>query len=858
MASDVPIERPLGGSSKLALVMGAGATILLFYLFVATALLVLLFLIAAELVIALILARFGLIRAMTPFLERNFAQLGIFARNLVREKDVQFRSLVEPSEAPRLFEVVNSLAQRAGVPAPEKVFLQVPANAWVELRGLGRASRKTSLGLGYDLLAGLSEAEMESVLAHEITHAKLVRRGYSRWLKNGLGCAGRISQGLFIHQQNQRVSRNRPAFRSLLFSVSDSLTQSCARCVAAYSRQDEFEADQGAAALCGAAPLASALKKLEPLARVTARLPWNERVGQLRMGASFSGWLLEQMNRVQFAPATESEPALLNKYSTHPALRDRLAALGAVKHAGANEVATHALGLLKEPDAAAEKLVREVQKTAAEQERRDSKMLRRWVRKQRSRTSSTWPDLFGLALFVTGFLCGVWALANGFSRAGLVVFGTTLVLTVLFFRLRRYRDPIALPIPDFSLFTAGRTATPLEDGKTLEERFSAQARVLKNRGEKLRFLTNESYAALGECNYLRAYAAARLAMEHRKNRVEVALPLAIASAALNLGEQAARLFQFVRARAGIRSRSVVWGFAWGSLLLHDWSKAEAFLDQSLTACPDDKSLRALLALSQEQRGKLTLAIENARRACEGPDLASAKLLVRLLLTAGEVNESAAVLEPLRGQALEDIDLAFAFIRLNLVLRHEEELQRWVEVFRKISDGPARLVGLGNLFAFARRDEQASNLLREALSAAYFPEAHLTLGRIAAHQHQREEAKEHFLKALDCTRPQCAGSAGVGDILGSVLAELLMLRAPAECRGWIVRLNAGAKPDLLKNRSLLVYAASLSEANAYFNEVLRGALGPTAPPQLPGTVTWTEAPREQQPIVPVRPGVHGIV
>ena len=59
-------------------------------------------------------------------------------------------------------------------------------NAWVRLKGYRRGAGTTILGVGYDLLAGMSQTEVEAVLAHEMAHARLVQRGFSRWLTGGV------------------------------------------------------------------------------------------------------------------------------------------------------------------------------------------------------------------------------------------------------------------------------------------------------------------------------------------------------------------------------------------------------------------------------------------------------------------------------------------------------------------------------------------------------------------------------------------------------------------------------------------------------------------------------------------------
>src|SRR5207247_735490 len=108
---------------------------------------------------------------------------------------------------------------------------------------------------------------------------------------------------------------------------TDWLTRLAARQVAAYSRQDEFLADLGAAELCGSGPIRSALSKLEELSRISARLPWNERISQLQSDAGFSRWLVSEFSSAKAAPSLEASEHVFDRYATHPSLCDRLNAL---------------------------------------------------------------------------------------------------------------------------------------------------------------------------------------------------------------------------------------------------------------------------------------------------------------------------------------------------------------------------------------------------------------------------------------------------------------------------------------------------------------------------------------------------
>jgi Zn-dependent protease with chaperone function len=127
--------------------------------------------------VLLVLLRFGLAGVMAPVLDAHLQVPRAFFRSLWTQKGVEFRVALQPPDAPGLFLTLQRLCTRAGVEMPNEVFLEMNMNAWVRLRGYRRGAGRTLLGVGYDLLAGLSEPEVEAVLAHEMMHAKRVQRG---------------------------------------------------------------------------------------------------------------------------------------------------------------------------------------------------------------------------------------------------------------------------------------------------------------------------------------------------------------------------------------------------------------------------------------------------------------------------------------------------------------------------------------------------------------------------------------------------------------------------------------------------------------------------------------------------------
>ena len=277
-------EKPLSRGARVLLVFGVSLAMLSFYIFSLCAILLLAAWILAELGLLLALARFGAARLMVPFLEKHVLVLGLLVKSFRLQKGVEFQIPLRRDDAPALHAMLAGLCQRLQLAFPDEISLQMGDGAWVRLKGLGSGAGKTTLGVGYDLLAGLSLAEMEAVLAHEMTHAKLIHRGYRNWVWGVQSRVRNLAVALWTEVNTARRTKRSSSVAQALFAVVDRLVRISTRLIATYSRQDEFAADRGAAGLCGAGVMKSALSRLEALHRITSRLPWNERVAQLQQG----------------------------------------------------------------------------------------------------------------------------------------------------------------------------------------------------------------------------------------------------------------------------------------------------------------------------------------------------------------------------------------------------------------------------------------------------------------------------------------------------------------------------------------------------------------------------------------------
>jgi len=853
-------DRPLSGLAYLALLAGAAATMLLFYVFVIGSILLICVVLALELALFLVLARFGLVRLLAPTMARHGTLLTIFCRSMWLGKSAEFRIPLRAEDAPELRTVLKMICEKARVPLPRKVYLQMGVNAWVQMSGFRRGAGTTILGIGYDLLAGLSQAEIEGVLAHEMMHAKLVQRGFRQLLTGGVMRARQLSYALAAQLAAGRRAKRSNTLLGLFMRAADGLTRLAARQVAACSRQDEFAADRGAAELCGAGAIRSSLLKLEGLERIASRLPLRDRVAQLESGEGFGEWLVRELAAAHAGEQTEVRPQDFNQYSTHPSLHDRLAALSAFADQTLPD-SPPALGLLAYPDDVAEKLVATIQKELVRQEQKDSRQLDRWSRKTKGSRQLQGMEACGWLVAIIGLIVSGCIAGETGMTTGLVIFAVIAIVTgIVLVWLGRYREKRALPVPEFGTIRAASMqkleAIP-ERANAIEVELSNLAEERKKK-ERAALLVDQSYLALEQCDYVRAHVAARLSLAEDKKSVPGCLALAVAAGGLKLATQAGQAIQFVRRQTGMKGESPAWGAGWALTLAGDWVHAEAFLEQARIKKPASPTVLALLAISQSRRGKLFSAIESARKALalRPGEMDYVKLLIDLLLQGGFLREAHGYLQQLAHEAIDDSELTFAMIKLCLLQHDETTAEAWIEMIRQSSDGPKKFVTLGEVCQAARQDQKAEEHFQHALSFGYYPEALVGLGKLEASRKNREQAGAYFRAALDLQRPLGENSAGPVPLVVTILQQMKMLQDPIpNCLAWIASFPANIQPKALSGVSFLIYAPSHEEAKKSLGTLL-SAMHPGGPP--PSGVKWSTAPKEQQPDGPVYPGIQAVL
>jgi heat shock protein HtpX len=216
--------------------------------------------------------------------------------------------IVSESEAPQLHGMITRLCALADLPKPQVAIVetQVP-NAFAT----GRSPNKAVVAVTTGILNKLSPAELEAVLAHELSHVKnrdMAVLTIASFISTVAFYLVRYS--LYFNMGGDR-RRDGGSFL-LIWLVSIAVWVISFLLIRALSRYREFSADRGSAIITGQpSDLASALMKISGL---MDRVPSED----LRK--------MEGMNAFFIIPAI-SGSSIMNIFSTHPSVEKRIARL---------------------------------------------------------------------------------------------------------------------------------------------------------------------------------------------------------------------------------------------------------------------------------------------------------------------------------------------------------------------------------------------------------------------------------------------------------------------------------------------------------------------------------------------------
>jgi heat shock protein HtpX len=238
---------------------------------------------------------------------------GLLALQFFASDKLALRSVgaheVSPQEAPELHAMVERLCIQADLPKPH---IAVMNTSMPNAFAMGRSQKSATVCATTGIMELLTPAELEGVLAHELSH--VINRDVVIMTLAGFfaSIASMIVQfGFFFGGGHSDDDDDGPSFFVVIlvalgvYVVSFFLMQ-------ALSRYREFAADRGAAVITGRpSALASALMKISGTM---------ERIPQTDLRAH------AEMNAFYIFPANAKQ-SVFNLFATHPPIEKRIAAL---------------------------------------------------------------------------------------------------------------------------------------------------------------------------------------------------------------------------------------------------------------------------------------------------------------------------------------------------------------------------------------------------------------------------------------------------------------------------------------------------------------------------------------------------
>ncbi len=216
--------------------------------------------------------------------------------------------LIGPDDAPELYQMVDRLRQRAGLPMPT---LAIAPSEQPNAFATGRSHKKAVVCVTAGLMKLVDRRELEGVIAHELAHIK-----HNHMLVSTVAAtmAGAIALLASVARWGAILGGGRDADRNPLALIVMSIVAPLAAVIVqmAISRTNEFQADRTGAEIVGEPDgLASALQRLDAYAR---RIPMqvNPAAAQLAIVnplASLRGGGFTKL------------------FSTHPSTEERVARL---------------------------------------------------------------------------------------------------------------------------------------------------------------------------------------------------------------------------------------------------------------------------------------------------------------------------------------------------------------------------------------------------------------------------------------------------------------------------------------------------------------------------------------------------
>jgi len=212
---------------------------------------------------------------------------------------------VSPSEAPQLYNMVETLAQRANLPMPGVYIIPTDsANAFAT----GRDPQHAAVAVTEGIMNILSDDELEGVIAHELSHIKnrdTLTQAVAATIAGAISWLAQMASYSMWFTGGSRDNREGSNPFALLLTII--LAPFAASIIQlAISRTREFSADASAAKLTG---------NPRALARALQRLDSNARQMPMEGNPAFSPLLIMNVSAGDW---------LRNLFSTHPPTEARI------------------------------------------------------------------------------------------------------------------------------------------------------------------------------------------------------------------------------------------------------------------------------------------------------------------------------------------------------------------------------------------------------------------------------------------------------------------------------------------------------------------------------------------------------
>ncbi|MFE7238354.1 M48 family metallopeptidase [Streptomyces sp. NPDC057580] len=294
---------------------------------------------------------------------------------------------VDDTHEPRLWATVRDIAQQVGTRAPDEIVLTGDVNAAVseDARFLGLVGGRRRLYLGLPLMTGLSQAQLRSVLAHEMGHygnsdtrlTAITARGRIQVMRTIAHFQERAGKTVAKEQERQEkkaakaLAKGKKAkeidtggagvtYRAMA-AIYTAYAKFYMRATLSGARREELAADVAAARIAGRDATASALRELPALDAahgfyMNAYATLGVEAGMLPLPGQVLGGVrhllaARQDELDEMRGSLPTEPS--SPYDSHPPIAERVARIEALPDDGrASEPVEPSLALLANPERA--------------------------------------------------------------------------------------------------------------------------------------------------------------------------------------------------------------------------------------------------------------------------------------------------------------------------------------------------------------------------------------------------------------------------------------------------------------------------------------------------------------------------